>query len=263
MITWANAGRTWNTAWPLAAGTAIALGLVSSLRDPGPIPALALFLAAATLGGTCLLTWEGLILPDEISMRRTIVGSVAIGLWCVAFAGLAVPAPAWAIGVVLALGLTWPGWPDLVRRASRRLRGDAGLAPPPHRLPTRRVPTDRAPVAHQAVSQPVPLDENVGLAIPDTLQDDDLCLAWCSSYVALERATSWESRLRVVRLRALYLDEMERRNPAGLGEWLDSGARAASHPRAFTRRERGAVAPHPEQPHASVVREPDEHGVGS
>ena len=41
------------------------------------------------------------------------------------------------------------------------------------------------------------------------------------------------------------------------------GARAASHPRAFTHRERGAVAPHPEQPRASVVRGPDEHGVGS
>jgi hypothetical protein len=76
----------------------------------------------------------------------------------------------------------------------------------------------------------VPLLDDVALAIPDTLQDDDLCLAWCSSYVALERATTWESRLRVVRLRAMYLDEMERRDAVALDAWLGSGARAASRP---------------------------------
>jgi hypothetical protein len=248
MTTWANAGRAWNLVWPIVAGTAIALGLAISMRDPGPIPALALFLAAATLGGTCLLTWSGLTLQDEVSMGRTAVGAAVVGLLCVAFAGLAVPSAAWALGVVLTLGLTWPGWPALARRAISRQRGGADVASAtPNRVPSDRVPSDRAPVVPDAVWQPVPLTEHVALTIPDTLQDDDLCLAWCSSYVALERATSWESRLRVVRLRALYLDEMERRNPAALGEWLESGARAASHPRALTRGERRAAGPEPER----------------
>ena len=66
----------------------------------------------------------------------------------------------------------------------------------------------------------------------------DLCQAWRSSYVALERATSPESRLRGVRMRAIYLVEMERRAGLALQDWLRSGARAAGDPsRWVTRRE--------------------------
>ena len=77
----------------------------------------------------------------------------------------------------------------------------------------------------------------VTLEVPDMLEDADLCLAWCSSYVALQRAETAESRMRLVLVRALYLDELERRNPAALAEWLSSGARAAAPPHAFVRRE--------------------------
>jgi hypothetical protein len=71
--------------------------------------------------------------------------------------------------------------------------------------------------------------------VPDVLEDADLCLAWCSSYVALQRAKTAESRLRLVTMRALYLDELERRNPSALAAWLSNGARAAAPPRAFVK----------------------------
>ena len=54
---------------------------------------------------------------------------------------------------------------------------------------------------------------------------------FCSSYVALLRTTTAESRLRVVLVRALYLDEMERTNPVGFADWLSTGPRAATSPR--------------------------------
>jgi hypothetical protein len=58
----------------------------------------------------------------------------------------------------------------------------------------------------------------------------DLCLAWRSSYVALEPATSPESRLRVVMMRAIYLDEQERRAGPAIQAWPRSGARSAGDP---------------------------------
>lgn len=73
--------------------------------------------------------------------------------------------------------------------------------------------------------------ETDALTVSDAVTDDDLCLSWRSSYVALTRAVSPEARLRVVRFRALVLDELERRDAAGLRAWLLSGARAAGDPR--------------------------------
>lgn len=49
----------------------------------------------------------------------------------------------------------------------------------------------------------------------------------------LEHEHSPETHLRVVQQRQLYLDELERRNPAGLAAWLASGARAAGDPTRF------------------------------
>ncbi len=228
MRIWRGSGRAWNRIWPVTAGAALAVGLVASVHDPGPVAAAGLFLAVAMLAATCLFTWAE-IAPGHGSTRRTWAGSTAVGVVFVSLTGLTAASASWSLLVVGVLGLTWPGWADVVRRVRRRHRGpDPAPAEPP--APAR--PPHREPVVDPTARQPVPLLDDVALAIPDTLQDDDLCLAWCSSYVALERATTWESRLRVVRLRAMYLDEMERRDAVALDAWLGSGARAASRPRA-------------------------------
>jgi hypothetical protein len=74
-----------------------------------------------------------------------------------------------------------------------------------------------------------------GAAVRD-LDDDDLCLAWRRSYVRLVSSHSVALRLAVVDARRDYLDELARRYPRQLDEWLRSGARAAGDPSAYLRR---------------------------
>jgi hypothetical protein len=80
----------------------------------------------------------------------------------------------------------------------------------------------------------LPMPED--FVVPDLMDDADLCRAWRSSYVALERARSVESRMRVVAIRAIYLDELERRAGAGFQAWIGSGARAAGDPSRYLHR---------------------------
>jgi hypothetical protein len=63
--------------------------------------------------------------------------------------------------------------------------------------------------------------------------DDVLSLAWRSSYLRLQRlqeAHHWAGIDAVARERGHYLDEIERRHPAGFSAWIASGARAPSDP---------------------------------
>ena len=64
-----------------------------------------------------------------------------------------------------------------------------------------------------------------------------LCLTWRSSYLRLHRATSCPAVAELVLLRQCVLDELERRNPAGFGRWLSTGARAASDPSRYVGRD--------------------------
>ena len=48
------------------------------------------------------------------------------------------------------------------------------------------------------------------LEVTDELTDADLCRAWRSSYVALDRATESNQKLRAVQIRALLLDTRPR-----------------------------------------------------
>ena len=65
------------------------------------------------------------------------------------------------------------------------------------------------------------------------LDDDSLCLAWRTSFVHLQTATTPLARARLVHRRQLVLDELTHRHQAGVARWLASGARAASNPRRF------------------------------
>ena len=57
-----------------------------------------------------------------------------------------------------------------------------------------------------------------------------LCRTWRSSYLRLHRATSCPAVAELVLLRQRLLNELERRDRAGFGRWLSTGAQAASDP---------------------------------
>ncbi|SDK53979.1 hypothetical protein SAMN05428985_104419 [Nocardioides sp. YR527] len=149
-----------------------------------------------------------------------------------------------AAGLVLALGLTsallvmtaglasawelgWLGWPprtDRLPKSRHRFTGRRSRAGPV-----------AGPVAEAVGPQAVDPVEAV-LAVTDGLTDTDLCRAWRSSYVALDRVTDLRAKLRAVEIREVLLDELERRDARGLEAWFRSGARAAGGPERFLRR---------------------------
>lgn len=207
--------RVHDRVWSAMTGTVIALGLYASVHAWGSMPALATFLSAATLGGVCHLSIASLATPDTVAWRHITVGALVVGALTLAVGGLVAIAGSAAVWVMVLLGLTWSGWPALVRR----LR------------PARSSPRTTKP-DHPALPEPVAETGQASLEIPDRIEDADLCLAWRSSFVALQRATTVESRLRIVLVRALYLDELERSNPAAFVDWLSASPRAATSPRA-------------------------------
>ena len=66
--------------------------------------------------------------------------------------------------------------------------------------------------------------------VPRSLTDAQLCLAWRTSFTALQRSKGLAHRGRLVAARQGYLDELERRDPSGFRRWLAAGARPASDP---------------------------------
>lgn len=89
--------------------------------------------------------------------------------------------------------------------------------------------------------EPAPLPEQIDdrpvearcPAEPAELPDEQLFNAWQLSYVLLQHARTTRDRIALVTIRQRYLDELERRNPAGFRLWMANGARAASNPRRY------------------------------
>jgi hypothetical protein len=137
----------------------------------------------------------------ERRMGRGLFAAAAV----VAFVVLCQTAPEIAVPL-LALGLATH--PHLLRRLRRRQDHLLSAAPPPDEL-----------------VHPHPGPSQAG-----SLSDDELCLAWRRSFLALQRARTNAALHDIVRLRQAYLDELARRHPTQLQAWLESGARAASGP---------------------------------
>ncbi len=218
----------------MVAGFLVAVGIFAALTVLGPLVALSLFLAAAVLGVVLGIAFLSMGSQDENRLLVLALGcGAAVGGMVVTVAGWGRVFGPWAFVILLVLVGTSP---RLLRAVRQRLAPTqpapaqdvpAPLRPPRPQRP-RRVVSTTTPT-----TEPVPVDEDVDFVVPDQMDDGDICLAWCSSYVALQRVRTAESRLRVVEMRALYLDELERRDPGALGAWMASGARAAGDPRRF------------------------------
>ena len=101
----------------------------------------------------------------------------------------------------------------------------------PHRAGGRAAPAVISPL----VVGPFDVDPVDVLPVTDALTDADLCMAWRSSYVALDRAADPSEKLRAVKIREVILDELGRRDASGLEAWFRSGARAAGWPDRYLR----------------------------
>lgn len=143
----------------------------------------------------------GLALAGNIGL----LGPAAFGMDVLACAALAASSPA-AIR-------RYAGWnPPSQSPAPEPSPGQAvaPLAPPSHEAPVRKMTEDTTSLR--------------------SLSYTELCRAWQDSYVDLEGTGDAAVRLRLAAIRRAYLDELERRDPAGFTRWLADVGRAAVNP---------------------------------
>jgi hypothetical protein len=208
--------------WTVSAGAACAGGFIAAFHSWSVVVLMGVLVTAGLFGVVVAMPW---ILGSPRWAERLAVAFVGGGLATWVLLGLGRLAGAAGLTIAVLLIVTSPWAVD----GCRYLAVLAGA-----HLPRRRRTVGLATAPEAAVPPaPVELVEESDFDVPDLMSDADLCHAWRSSFVALQRASSPESRLRVVRMRALYLDELERRAGPAVRAWLDSGARAASDPGRF------------------------------
>jgi len=242
--------------------------LLRALRSCAVVLA-GVFIAVALLSGLrSLAVW------DAISLAASGVVLGVMGVVCVACVrdvplgayvrAVAVAAPGilvvaglfhlpWVFTLTAAgLATTWVLAALAARRLPSHRRQAAGPEPSPvvgatrsraHTGPRSLValPLDPAPLVPVVPVLPL-LGISDTMAVSNTMTDLDLCRAWRSSFVALERAGNPASRARIAGTRAVLLDELERRHPSGFGAWIRSGARAAGGPERYVLGHEGARA---------------------
>jgi Ca2+/Na+ antiporter len=230
---------TYRTVWIFGAVFFGAIGVWASVQELSLVGALTIFaLVAIVAGSVALYSKEE---DYGISWRRTGWVGVLSGAAFLGAAGLMSQFGRVGFFVVMVLGLLCPALLARVFSLYRRLT--QGAEPKDQDQP-RRHPHPRNATAH-AHPQPAPpqsdadadspLEPPLGnapwlVSAPDLLDDRSLCLAWRTTYVALQQALSTPRRLRLVQRRQDLMDELERRNGIGFAAWLASGPRAAGDP---------------------------------
>jgi len=180
-----------------------------------------LFVAFALVGATLVLAGAGANgePPGPGRARRALAGALAAGAAATAYIGLAAVLGPRVLLVILGVAATSPPAMSLYRRWLRLASAPTNVS-----------------LAAWAPGFAYPLPGWAPPQLPpdlDLLSTEELCEAWCASYLVLkERSSRGEAKatLATVAERQRYLDELERRNATGLRAWLASGARVASNP---------------------------------
>ncbi len=216
----------WTRCWSVAA----VLGFAVSLLLWGPAIVLVVWAVAALFASLILVglsTSPGHASPAADLRKGRLVGhSALIGAGAVAIIATADITPVLALVLILVAGASSP-W------ASGRFR--TWLAP--NAAPTARA-DDTGPLAPDGPSGRAPLPVMHNQTSVQQLSDDELCHEWRKSFLILKGAHFQGEFARVVAVRRLLLDEMERRNPSALNAWLSSGARAAGGPERYLHAQR-------------------------
>jgi len=142
--------------------------------------------------------------PMATAGAAAVAGVCFVGLF--AFFGAAAGAFA------LVLAAAWPTARYVEHLLAHRRPSGAGL------------PDDAAGLTAPS-AEPAPAPTH-----PRLLTDQQLCLAWRTSFALMQNTQDAAEHSRLADLRAGYLDELEHRNPTGFTRWMVTGARAASDP---------------------------------
>jgi hypothetical protein len=206
--------RTHHSVWRIAAGLTVALGLGCAFvvwGFWGPVASSAAFFLPGFL--------------ISLAAVRGVRASLRAGSWTamglMAAAGL-LAALGWSGAFLLLMLVVTSPVAGLLLRTS-------GLEPPSESA----VPEEAAAPSDNTALPDHQLPGVLDVDAVRTLDDEALCHAWRRSFVRLESSREAARRLEVVGLRQLYLDELVRRHPAEVQEWLSSGARAAGNPLPF------------------------------
>lgn len=155
----------------------------------------------------------------EPASKASVLFSTGVGVW----ASIAVFALAGFYEI--AGPASWPiVWASLVTGViafwSHRRR---------RRTPALVLHTVQAGTNAQAPTYPV-----IGEDTLASMSTRQLCRAWRQSWLMLlDAGPDPTQRIRVAETRRRYLDELERRDPAGFSRWLGSGAGAGGNPSKF------------------------------
>lgn len=228
--------------WTAVAGLLTAVGVVEAVVA---VPTGAAITVALLTGATVAVVAEMTAhTRDQPPGPMATPLAAAAGIWAgAALTGLVALISGSALLLAALVVLTAP--PVLTRLVAAARRGAADLrAVPPGREtepyrprlqpraippappvpPATEVPAAAAPVPAVPAPDPVPVG---------SLTDAELCWAWRRSFTvlqALQPHLDVERWIALVALRQGYLDEIERRDPAGFRRWLYTGARPASDP---------------------------------
>ena len=201
--------RLWIAAAVPLSGLGI-LGACLALTIPTMITAV---LLAGAVGAAA-----NQIMPDDFCIRFALPRRCAAAMATAALSGLALAGWTGFLGVgagLLAVAFTL-SWPAAAAYYGMR----------------RRRPTESAVQEPNGDQDATVLPAATKQFTPTALTLEELCWAWRASYTALQRSEP-TVQARIVSERARYLDELERRAPAGFARWLATGARAGSDPTRF------------------------------
>lgn len=220
--------NVWTRCWSLVG----VLGFALALLIWGPADVLGLWAGASIVAGFLLIAVSSLAevvaAAAGRSWRRVVGRSVLIGVGVVSVIAVvaAAPLPGLTLIAVAAASSPW------AQNWFRTWSGHHTAHPP------RAVENELQKAFHQDAPAPTPNPLSYSQSSVRELSDGELCHEWRRSFLVLKAAYSQGEFSRVVAVRQLLLDEIERRSPAALNAWLISGARAAGGPDRFLRKDR-------------------------
>lgn len=184
------------------------------------VGALGCFVASAVITG-CVATARS----GDLRWRAALSAGVFWGYVLVGGMGLAVLMGVFVLLLILAIAACSPMTIVWARRLSYWHRASPQTGEPMPSAGEARAAIEPLPSALSIAAEKSGAPPDL-----DSMGDAALCMAWRASFIALQQQLHHETRVRVVERRQQYLDELERRNPAGFTAWMTSGPRAAGDP---------------------------------